>query len=115
MVPSAQAQDLNKNQIAKADGFNINGTNSVQNSGKLGRVTGKTKSIDWKKVGKIGGITVGGLVGLEGIHSIFGFTNLTVGKGSLGRWIKEHGKKDDHQQQLPDRGRWTQNLIRKNC
>ncbi|MBO6127126.1 MAG: hypothetical protein J6P21_03965 [Clostridia bacterium] len=35
---------------------------------------------------------------METIHSIFGFTNLAIGKGSLVRLIKERGKKDD----LPD-------------
>jgi hypothetical protein len=83
-------------------------TNNAQNPQTVAAVRGgravknQPKKIDWKKIVKIGGFTVAGLVALETIHSIIGgFTDSKVGIGSIGRVIRNRVKKNEQ----PDSGK----------
>jgi len=71
------AMDSNKNQVK-----------SPQTLGAVGGARNQTK-----KIAEIVGFSVAGLATLEVIHSILGgFTDLGIGKGSIGRLIKNHVK-----------------------
>ena len=86
----------------KTQAVNISKVQSPQTIGAVGGARTQPKKIDWKKIVKIGGSTVAGLVALETIHSIIGgFTDSKVGIGSIGRVIRNRVKKNEQ----PDSGK----------
>ena len=82
----------------KTQAMNINKPQSRQ---AISAVRGETvknqpKKIDGNKIVKIGGFTVAGLAALETIHSLIGrFTDSKLGSYSIGRAIRNRGKKNN--------------------
>ena len=82
----------------KTQAMNINKPQSRQ---AIAAVRGETvknqpKKIDGNKIVKIGGFTVAGLAALETIHSLIGrFTDSKLGSYSIGRAIRNRGKKNN--------------------
>ena len=81
---------------ASAMNTSKNRTQNPQTVGTVGGVRNQTKKINWKKIAKIGGFSVAGLVALEAVHSaIGGFTDSKFGNYSIGRAIKNYVNKNN--------------------